>query len=95
MLAFLIPLLGNITISQVLTALPQIWAIIQSGIAIYKDLTENGGLQKDEASAQAAVLVGKAVTKLVADTVGAVIPLPHHMTPEEQQLWFSRAQGTQ
>ena len=93
MLAFILPLLSNLTLAQVLEELPEIIKIIQAGIAIYNDLSNNGGLQKDEASVQAAGLVGKAVVKLVADTVGAVIPLPHKMTPEEEQLWFSRAQG--
>ena len=91
MLAFILPILASLKLSQIVAALPEIIKAVELGITIYKDLIANGGLQKDEASAQAALLVGKAVTKLVADLVGAVVPLPHRMTPDEERLWQERA----
>lgn len=89
MLAFLLPLLAGLSVSQWLALIPQIIKAVELGITIYKALIANSGLAKDEASAQAAVLLGKAVTKLISDTVGAVIPLPHKMTPEEETVWMS------
>lgn len=89
MLAFILPLLAGLKLSQIIAALPEIIKAVELGISIYKDLITNGGLQKDEASAQAALLVGKAVTKLIADVAGAVIPLPHKMTPDEEAVWMS------
>ena len=87
MFAFLLPLLSNITIPQIVAAIPQLIKIGQAGFSIYENLTSAQNLSHEAATAQAAGLVMKAVVKLVADTVGAVLPQEHEMTQDEENTW--------
>ena len=74
MFAFLLPLLSNITIPQIVAAIPQLIKIGQAGFSIYENLTSAQNLPHEVATAQAAGIVLKAIVKLVTDTVGAVLP---------------------
>lgn len=80
----------TITLSQIMELIPKIGEAIKIGQSVYTTLVKAGS---DTATQQSITLLGKAVGRLITDVVGP-IPLPHKMTPEEEQLWFEHAQGT-
>lgn len=81
----------TITLAQVVTLIPKVIEAAKIAQSIYGTLSMT--IEHSAAAEQAFGLLGKAVLKLVQDTIGP-IPLPHKMTPEEEQLWFEHAQGT-
>ena len=91
MLAFLLPLLSQITLSQAIAAVPQVINIAKQGIALYQTLTTAENLAHETALVQSVGLVGKAVARLVADTVGIVLPEIHEMTQDETNVWMSQS----
>lgn len=81
----------TITLAQIVELIPKVIEAAKVAQSIYGTLSAVH--DNSAATEQAMGLLGKAVLKLVQDTIG-LIPLPHKMTPEEEQLWFQHAQGT-
>lgn len=83
----------TITVAQIIAALPKAIEAFKAAQAAYSILTTVQKLSHDKATQESVSLLGKALAKLVYDAAGMAVPLPHRMTPEEEKLWWDRAQG--
>ena len=81
----------TITLAQIIALVPQVIQAFKTAQAVYQILQAEKG--QIEATKQAMTALNKALVKLFVDATGAVLPLPHKMTREEEELWFKRAQG--
>lgn len=84
------PILFGLTLMQIVALIPEAIKIIQAGQAVYKILVDVHKVASDQAVQQSMSVVGKALGKLLYDTIGVAVPVPHRMTPEEEELWFQR-----
>lgn len=90
---FLAGLLGQITVVQLIAALPQIIKAVQAAYELYQTLAQN---HSHEASLSQATESGsKAMISILAPVAGVSIPIPHKMTDEEEEWFFKRVTGNQ
>lgn len=91
MIGFLSSLFAQVTLSQVIAATPQIIKLVQAVIAVYQELSKD--MPHEQALSKSAELGGKGLISLLAPMAGVSIPIPHKMTPEEEERLFQRAVG--
>ena len=82
------PILFGLTIAQIIALIPQIIQIVQAAQGVYKVLVDVHKVASNEAVQQSMSIAGKALGKLVYDAIGAAVPLPHKMTPDEEELCY-------